>query len=110
MFVQLKDLKNCYITLIVLLWSNLTAVICLHTVKWLNSFIWPINGIQTDATTPDQNGTGGNTNEEVLHIPQSPRIGASPSDCFVSYTRTLGVVDGDAVSVFYNPSRLARFS
>ena len=53
-----------------------------------NSSIRPI-----DATTQDQSGPGNNGNDEVLHILQSSRItGASPSDCFVSYSEdSLGV-------------------
>ena len=62
---------------------SLTSVICWHTVNCLNS--WPINRPLTGTTTPDQSGTGSNGNERVLHIPQSSRTRASPSDCLVSY-------------------------
>ena len=37
------------------------------------------------ASTPGQNGTGWNANEELLHIHQRFRAGASSSDCLVSY-------------------------
>ena len=53
-----------------------------------------------------------NGNEGVLCIPQSSSItGTSPSDCLMSYSRTLIEFGGvlplcrGAVSVFYNPSR-----
>ena len=73
--------------------------------------IWPIDGILLIATTLGQGGPGNYGNEEVLRIPQSSSItGTSPSDCSVSYTRTLvgGVLPlcRDAVGVFYSPSRL----
>ena len=42
---------------------------------------------QTDTTTPDQSKPGSKVNEEVLHIPQSSKTGASPSDGLVSYSR-----------------------
>ena len=43
---------------------------------------WTLSG----PTTPDQSGPGSNSNEEVLHIPQSSIITvASPSDCLASY-------------------------
>ena len=39
---------------------------------------------------PGQSGPGSNGNEKVLRIPQGPSITeTSPSECFVSYTRTL---------------------
>ena len=90
---------------------NLTSVICLHIVKWLNNSIWSIDGILTDTTTPDQSGAGSNDNEGILHIPQSSMTGAIPSSDLVSYNRTL--VGGrilplyrDAVNVFDSPSQL----
>ena len=52
--------------------------------------IWPINRALSGATTLGQDGPRGNGNEEVLRIPQSSRItGTSPSDCLMSYIRTL---------------------
>ena len=67
--------KYCYVTQF-----HLVSVICLHTVKLLNSSIWPINEILTGTTTPDQSGPGSNGNE-WFHNPQSSRIiGASPSN------------------------------
>ena len=41
--------------------------------------------ILSGTTTPGQSGSGSIGNEGVLHIPQSSKIGASPSDGFVSY-------------------------
>ena len=39
------------------------------------------------ATTPGQSGPGSNSNKGVLYITQMSSItGASPSDCFVSYS------------------------
>ena len=52
------------------------CVICLHTVKWLNCSIWPINGILTGTTTPGQSVAEINGNQEVLHIFQSSRTSA----------------------------------
>ena len=51
-----------------------------------------------------QSGSGSNGNEGVILIPQSSKIGASPSDGLESYPgHSLG---RDAVSVFSNPSQL----
>ena len=36
-------------------------------------------------TTPGHSGPGNNDNERLLHIPQSNRTEASPSDCLMSY-------------------------
>ena len=59
------------------------------SVKWrkyglvlFNPEIEPLSG----ATTPSQSGSGGDSNEGVLCIPQNASItGISPSDCLVSY-------------------------
>ena len=81
------------------------------------SSIWPIDRTLSGATTPGQSGPGSNGNEGVLHIPQCSSItGASPSDCLVSYNRTLvwwwwwGVLlcYRDVVGVFYSPSWLGK--
>ena len=70
--------------------------------------IWPIDRTLSGATTLGQSGLGSNGNKRVLHIPQSSRAGASPSDCLMSYVGTLvGKVISlwrDAVDVFYSPS------
>ena len=52
-----------------------------------NSSIWPKDRTLSSATTLGQSGSGSNSNsnEGVLHIPQSSKTGASPSDCFMSY-------------------------
>ena len=54
-------------------------MICLHTVKWLNSFIWTIEGTLTDTTTPGQSGPGSNNNKQLLNSPH----GSSPPDVLV---------------------------
>ena len=78
--------------------SNLKSIICLHTVKWLNSSI----SIITGTTTLDQREPGRNDNEEVLHIPPTFRTEASPSDGLVSYSEH----SLDAVSVLYSANQL----
>ena len=54
----------------------------MHTVKWLNNSIWPIDRTITGANTLGQSGPGSNDNEGVTHIFQKSRAGASPSDLF----------------------------
>ena len=53
--------------------------------KWSSSSIRLIDRILSGATISGQCGPGSNGNEEVPHIPQSTRAGASPSDCLVPY-------------------------
>ena len=48
--------------------------------KGLNSSFLPIDGTLTGTTTPGQSGVWSNCNEGVLHIPQSPRTGVTPSN------------------------------
>ena len=59
-------------------------------------------------TTPGQSGSGSSVIEGVLHIPQSPRTEATPSEGLVSYPRHSskeGVsLRRDAGGVFYIPS------
>ena len=56
-----------------------------------NSFIWPIDRALSGATTLSQSEPGSNGNEGALRIPQSSNIiGASSSDCLVSYQDTHG--------------------
>ena len=50
-----------------------------------NSSIWPRDRTLSRATTPDQSGPWNNRNEGVLHIIESSKIGASPSDSLISY-------------------------
>ena len=45
--------------------------------EWLNSSIWPQDGTLTGTTTSGQSGARSNSNEGVLHIPQSTRTGTS---------------------------------
>ena len=52
--------------------------VCCHTQE--TSFIWSIDETLRGTTTPDQSGPGSNVNEGVLHIPQSSKTEASPSD------------------------------
>ena len=47
--------------------------------KWLNSSIWPIDGALTGTSTAGQSELGSNGNEDVFHIPQTSKTGASPS-------------------------------
>ena len=66
--------------------STTTAAIGIHPTKaWLNSSIWPIDGILKGSTTLSQSRPGSNGNEGILHIPQSSKTRASPSDSLVSY-------------------------
>ena len=52
----------------------------------LNSSLWPIDRILSDATTPGKSGPESNGYEWALCIPQSFSItDASSSDCFASY-------------------------
>ena len=119
---QLKSLKYCYLTLIILFniclyivkWfhillcitNNSIQQICLHTVKWSNSFIsnhsiyhksfiytqfkcqssiWPIDRTLSGATTPGQSGLRSNGNEGIPQIPQISKAGASLLDGLMSY-------------------------
>ena len=50
-----------------------------------NSFNRPIDQTLSGETIPGQSGPGNDGSEEVLHIPQSFKIGASPSDYLMSY-------------------------
>ena len=51
-----------------------------------NSFIWPIDRTLSVVATLGQSGSGSDSNEEVLRIPQSSSItGASSSNCLVWY-------------------------
>ena len=56
---------------------NLISVICLHTGKWLNSSIWPVDGTLTGITAPSQSGSG---YEGVLYILKSFRTETSLLD------------------------------
>ena len=48
--------------------------------------IWLIDGTLSGADTPVQSRPRNNGNEKVLHIHQGSNTGASPSDCFLSYS------------------------
>ena len=87
---------------------NSASVICLHTVKWSNSFINnnsielksivcaqfrcqrvlfdPLRGLYQVLPIPGQSGSEYDGSEEVLRLSQNPSItGASPPDYLVSY-------------------------
>ena len=63
----------------------LASVICLHTVY----SIWLIDKFLPGANTLGQSKPGTNGNEGVLHIPQSSKAGALPSDSLMSYSEHL---------------------
>ena len=44
--------------------------------KWLNLYIWPIDGTLIGSTTPNQSGPKSNGNEGVLCSPQT--VGLKP--------------------------------
>ena len=72
------------------------------------SSISPIDRTLLGVTTPGQSGPGSNSNDEVLHIPQSSSImGTSPLDCLMSYPRLIEWGRG-AICVFYSPSQLGK--
>ena len=51
----------------------------------MNTSIWLIDGTLAGITILDQSEPWSNSNERALHILQSSRTGASPSDGLVSY-------------------------
>ena len=60
---------------------NSKSVICLLTVKWVNSSIWEIAETLTAATiTPGESEPRSNGNKGVLYIPQAPRKETSLSE------------------------------
>ena len=84
--------------------------VLLYNIHYLASFfahivcsIWPIHRTLSGATTPIQSGPGRNDNEEVLHIPQISKAGASLSDSLMPCWGLL--LYRDAVGLFYSPSR-----
>ena len=54
--------------------------------KGLNNSIWSIDETLIGTTTQGQSGPGSNGSEGELHIHQSSRSGASPSDSLVSHS------------------------
>ena len=64
--------------------------------------IWPIDRIQSDATTPCKSGPGCNGNEGVFHISQIFKAGTTPSDGLMSYP---GHSLRETVGVFYSLSQ-----
>ena len=79
----------------------------------LFSSVWPVDRILLGATTPSQSGSGTDSKEGVLRIPQSSSITeTSLSETLVSFPGYLlwGVLPlcRGAVGVFYRPSRLGN--
>ena len=72
-----------------------------------NISIWHIDRALSGATTPDKSGPGSNSNEKVVHTPQSSRARATPLDGLISYP-LIGVwpLSKDEVGEFYGYSRL----
>ena len=88
---------------------NQTLLNSLKFDKWLNSSIWPINGILTSATNLGQSGPGSNGNEKVLYFSESSKYGGLPLDGLVSYPghlleKGLYIYRG-TVYIFSSPSR-----
>ena len=54
---------------------------------YTNSSIWCIDRTLSGNTSPGQSELGSNGNECGVHIPQSSKIGASPSDVLMSYPK-----------------------
>ena len=69
--------------------------------KWWNSSIWPYLG----PTTPSQTELGNNGSEDMLHIPQSSKTGASPSDGLELYSGHS--LEGEIVP--FQPTGLSMF-
>ena len=65
--------------------------------KWFhtNNFLtepFALDGTLNGTTIPGQSGPRSNGNEEVVHTPQSSRIGALALDADVSYSGLFGMV------------------
>ena len=77
---KLNNSKYCYVSL------TIQLNISLHAVKWSNSSICLFDRTLSGANTPGNSGPSSNGNKGVLHIHQSSSIiGASASDCLMSY-------------------------
>ena len=63
---------------------QITLVICLRTVKSLNSSIWFRDVTLSDTTTPGQSRSASNGHAEVLYILPNSKTEASQSDGLVS--------------------------
>ena len=73
-------------------------------VEMSNSYFLPIDKTLAGVSIPGQSGPGSDGNEGVLYISLSSSITeASPSDCLVSYTRTL--VGGGGLTLLQRCSR-----
>ena len=69
--------------------------------KYQNSSIWSIDRTLSGATTPGQSGSGSDSNEGVLCIPQSSSIpGTSLSHCLVSYPKWGSYLSAEEQTVY----------
>ena len=68
------------------------SVISLHSVIWLNSSIWPINGTLKDTIILGRSEFGSNGNEGALHISQNSKNGASPSNAIYCHTQIVSII------------------
>ena len=80
---------------------------CLNGFKYSKGFYLTQRWDLTGTTTLDQSGPGGNGNKWVLHISQSSRTRASPSD---TYYQDIWWWWRNAVGVFYSLNRLGKFA
>ena len=65
--------------------NSIKQLLFVYTLKWSNSFIWPIDTTLSGDTSPGQSWPKSDGDESVLRTPQSFSImGSSPSD-LVSY-------------------------
>ena len=53
----------------------------------MNTSIRPIDMTLTGTTSPEQSGSGCNGNEEVFHIPQTPRLESHYQSSLASHPR-----------------------
>ena len=117
--ISLNSYKFCYSTLTIQLnirkiikqfffkQFSLTWVIRLQRYQMSNNPIWPIERALSSVTTPSQSEPKSNSNERVFCIAQSFSITrVSPSDCLVSYARTLVLpLYRNVVGLFESPSQ-----
>ena len=103
---QLNGPKYCYVSLTIQLKIS-------HLFKHsLNvKLFYLIHRTLSGANTSDQSGPWSDGNEGVLHISQSSRAGASPSDCHIHDTCWWYLpFCRDRVGVFHSPSCCRLFN
>ena len=88
--IPFNGFKYCYLIWIIQFYIN--QLNDFKYSEWSSHSMWPTNRALIGTTTPGQSGLRSNSNEGVLHIPQSSWNGTSPSDCLVSYPGTLVAV------------------